>query len=221
MNLIEEKTTMMFNYIFILEAKNDVVFLKDFILENYKNYGILKAKAEDEFWLKNNDKIINIRSTKSDESKSGGWNNFENLVKTANFHKMLSPITKVIVVFDADEDKIQNINHKKNEITKWIDNKFEFDTFFIPFNDNKSIDLEQLLELCFSKKEFVECYNNLKKCVLEKDNLQISKNKGMIVTYRENYTNNNQGYSLDYWKINAGTNTALKTLKNFLDQYLN
>ena len=38
---------MTFSYIFILEAKNDVVFVKDFILENYNNFIVSKEKAEE------------------------------------------------------------------------------------------------------------------------------------------------------------------------------
>ena len=211
---------MMFSYIFILEAKNDVVFLKEFILENYKNYKLLKVKAEDEFWLTNNKFNINVRSTKSDESKSGGWNNFGKLINTANFNKMLNPNTKIIIVFDADEDKIQNIDYKKTEIKKCTNNQFKYDLFFVPFNDGKSIDLEQLLELCISNKDYISCYESLKKCIVEKSNIPFSKNKGMITTYRENYPNNNQGYDLQYWNINADTNSSLTQLKTFLDKHL-
>lgn len=211
---------MMFSYIFILEAKNDVVFLKDFILENYNNFIVSKEKAEDEFWLKNDNIFINIRSTKSDDSKSGGWNNFGKLIETSNFNKMLNSATEVIIIFDADEDKQHNIEHKKAEITKWVNAKFKIDTFFVPFNDEKSIDLEQLLELCILDEDFINCYDGFKNCINGSGKTIISKNKGMIMTYRENYPNNNQGYSSNYWKINAEENSSLEIFKEFLDKYL-
>ena len=222
----------MFDLVLILEDKNDVIFLRDFILKNYCGSDISKAKKlrEKEYKVECNSKIILIKDTnkESDFSETGGWTkiqgliNSETLVKFKNFNENI----KFIALLDADEDKSDNIAIKEKDINSWLENKsFNIDRFYIPFNTNESLNLEQLLELSFNKN-IKECWNQFMECMLNdtiSGAIEPESKKGKIIIYKEiysNFRNKNNEYLSDMWNLDVNTNEYLKPLKEFLDQYL-
>jgi hypothetical protein len=222
----------MVDIVIFVEDKNDVYFFRDFILKNYLNEEIDKSTYVNEktYDLKFENKIVRIQDTNKfkNEENSAGWTKIKGLFASNDIQKMLKSNSeiKLICIFDADESKSENINFKNTQIDSWIQEKdFTIDRFYMPFNDNNSHNLEQLLELSFNKK-FKDCWQDFDSCVFN-NNQEVklpNPNKGKITTYNEYYQNLQNGdfrYLSEIWNLNSNTNENLKPLKEFLDQYLN
>jgi hypothetical protein len=226
MNLLEEKI-FMFDVILVVEDKNDVFFLKAFILKNYINFKENKIK-ECQYSLENDNINLLIRDTKPESEKSGtgGWSKLQNLIGSGFFEdeRYIKASTDFVILFDADEDKSDNIIKKNKDIEKWLLNKqFVIHRFYWPFNNNKSHNLEQLLELSINKpfkwswKIFIAFFKFTKHAIEPKSK------KGKIIIYKDIYLklkNNKNEYLSEMWNLDTSTNKHLKPLKEFLDPYL-
>ncbi len=223
----------MYNIVIFVEDKNDVSFLRDFILLNYCNSDISKSKyiTEKEYEIEFNNKIILIADTNKgikEEDKTGGWSKLKNQINSNFFNKLRleNENIKFLTLFDADEDKSYNIKKKNSDIDNWlIDKSFEIDRFYLPFNNNESHNLEQLLELCFNET-ITDCWQLFIKCIVNENNknaIEPTSKKGKIIIYKDIYSslkNNKNEYLSKMWNLDVNNNKHLKTLKEFLDQYL-
>ena len=222
----------MVDVVLIVEDKNDVFFIRDFILKNYCDSDISKVKKirEKEYLVEYNSKIILIRDTnkESDFSETGGWSKVQGLINSDTLLKLknLNEKIKFITLFDADEDKSDNISKKETDINFWLKNKnFSIDRFYLPFNNNDSHNLEQLLELSFNKN-IKECWDIFMNCILNQQNsdaTQPQSKKGKIIIYKDIYSklkDKKNEYLSEIWNLDAKSNVHLKTLQTFLDQYL-
>jgi hypothetical protein len=221
----------MVDLVLITEDKNDVCFLRDFIIKNYcdSNITISKKIKEKEYLLNVNTKKVLIRDTnkETDFSETGGWSKLQGLVGSDFFIKLKRSNENVnfVTLFDADEDKTDNISKKETDIQNWLENKeFSVNRFYLPFNNESSHNLEQLLELSFNK-EIKECWDIFINCIVNNNNAtEPTSKKGKIVIYKDIYSslkNNKNEYLSEMWNLDINTNENLKPLKEFLDQYLN
>lgn len=222
----------MVELVLITEDKNDVFFLRDFILINYcksDNSNCKKVK-EKEYILTINNKKLLIRGTnkESDFSETGGWTKIEGLINSDFFIKLkrANENIKFLTLFDADEDKDENINHKNEKIDNWLLNKnLSIGRFYLPFNNAESHNLEQLLEFSFNKN-IKECWSTFMNCVINEENtdaIEPESKKGKIIIYKDIYSklkNKKNEYLSEMWNLDVNANEHLKPLKEFLDKYL-
>ncbi|ANO49401.1 hypothetical protein Pf1_01156 [Flavobacterium columnare] len=226
----------MVDLVLITEDKNDVYFIRDFLIKSYcsdKEYSCKKIKEKEyilEFKVEQIIKRILIRDTnkESDHSVSAGWTKLEGLLNSDFFIKSVrnNKEVKFVILFDADEDKPFNIAKKNVDIDNWLKGKdFQIDRFYLPFNNENSHNLEQLLELSF-KQEINDCWEGFTNCLVNEKNLNAvvpTSKKGKIITYKDIYSplnNNKNEYLSELWNLDVNTNEHLKPLKEFLDQYL-
>jgi hypothetical protein len=222
----------MVDLVLITEDKNDVFFLRDFVLKNYCNSdnSVSKKLKEKEYLLSFNSKKVLIRDTnkESDFLETGGWTKLEGLINSDTLIKLQRENEDInfVSIFDADEDKDENIKHKNECIDKWQKGKnLKIERFYLPFNNNESLNLEQLLELSFNKS-IIECWNSFMKCIINEDNstaIEPKSKKGKIIIYKDiysNFKNNKNEYLSEMWNLDVEKNIHLKPLKTFLDQYL-
>ncbi len=130
----------MVDLVLITEDKNDVFFIRDFILKNYcdSDNSICKKIKEKEYLLTFDAKKILIRDTnkETDFSETGGWAKIEGLINSDFFIKLkrLNEEVNFITLFDADEDKQDNISKKETDIKNWLkDKEFKINRFYLPF----------------------------------------------------------------------------------------
>ncbi|MFK7058998.1 hypothetical protein V3Q90_02520 [Flavobacterium oreochromis] len=223
----------MADVVVFVEDKNDVIFLRDFILKNYCNSEIANAKyiTEKEYKITVNNKSILVADTNkgnTEEHQTGGWAKLKGQINSNFFvkQKQENENVRFVILFDADEDKTDNIAKKNTDIDSWLNGKdFEIDRFYLPFNNEKSHNLEQLLELSF-KQEMNGCWEEFTNCLVNEKNpnaIPPTSKKGKIVTYKDIYStlaNKKNEYLSDLWDLDFDTNNNLKPLKEFLDQYL-
>jgi hypothetical protein len=219
----------MFDIVIIVEDKNDVFFVRDFISKNYKSVTQIKPvkKKEAQYVLNIGAKNILIRDTKPENEKSGtgGWSKLKTLIGSNFFkdNRITNGDTVFIALFDGDEDKSDKIEIKEEAVKNWLLNTgIIIHRFYIPFNNEKSHNLEQLLELCFKKpfkslwKTFMLSFQYFIRGASEP-----KSKKGKIITYKEIYSAlNKQEYLSDIWNIEVEKNIHLRPLKGFLDNYM-
>ncbi len=223
----------MVDIVIFVEDKNDVIFLRDFILKNYclSNHSLSKYIKEKEYEIKVGNKIVLIADTNkgiSENDKTGGWSKLKAQINSTFFDKFIreNENVKFVTIFDADEDKTDNISKKETDINSWLLNKkFTIDRFYLPFNDSESHNLEQLLELSFNKN-ITECWKAFIKCIVNEENgdaTEPESKKGKIIIYKDIYSklkNSKNEYLSEMWNLDINTNLHLTKLKTFLDQYL-
>ena len=222
----------MFDIVIFVEDKNDVSFLRDFIIFNYCNEDISKAIyiTEKEYKININNINILISDTNKSESNedTAGWGKIKGQINSGSFERKLqeNENTKFLTIFDADEDKNENIQHKNENIDKWLkDKNFSIERFYLPFNNSDSHNLEQLLELCFNET-ITDCWESFIKCIVNENNtnaIEPTSKKGKIIIYKDIYSslkNSKNEYLSKMWNLGVNTNEHLKPLKEFLDQYL-
>ncbi len=224
----------MIDIVIFVEDKNDVVFVRDFILKNYCNSDVAcyKYVTEKEYEIIVGARKVLIADTNkgnTEEEKTGGWAKIKGQINSNFFIKQINENEniKFITLFDADEDKIDNITKKETDINNWLsDKKYKIDRFYLPFNNSESHNLEQLLELSFNKS-ISECWNAFMNCMVKDGNNEAEEpksKKGKIIIYKDIYSslkNNKNEYLSEMWNLDVQTNENLKPLKQFLDQYLN
>ena len=223
----------MINLVIFVEDKNDVVFVRDFILKTYCNLNSDSAKyiTEKEYEIKIGEKTVLIADTNkgnTEEENTGGWGKLKRQINSNFFVKLKreNENIKFITLFDADEDKAYNIIKKETDINNWLKGKdFEIDRFYLPFNNETSHNLEQLLELSFNKN-IKECWSSFMNCVVNEENadaVEPASKKGKIIIYKDIYSilkNNKNEYLSEMWNLDVNTNEYLNPLKDFLDKYL-
>jgi hypothetical protein len=226
----------MVNFVFILEDKDDVDFMRDFLIVNYCNGNQKccsgknnKKEREKNIELLNGLKI-KIITTSHEEGQTGGWSKIKNLIGSPTLEKLrlLNPETIFISFLDGDENKEDNIEKKEKEILETLKEvnkdggKFQLIRYYIPYNNDKSINLEQLLHLC-KTKPFDSCWEDLEKCLVHEKIESDIHLKGKMITYKEYYNqfkNKSHQYLSEIWNIEEKENKNLTPLKEFLDNYL-
>lgn len=223
----------MVDIVIFVEDKNDVSFIRDFILLNYCNGNIEKSKyiTEKEYEINIKEKKVLIADTNkgnTEQDKTAGWGKLKGQINSTFFDKLQKENENIefLALFDADEDKSENIKHKNENIDKWLkDKNFSIDRFYLPFNNNNSHNLEQLLELSFIEK-ITDCWDSFIKCVVNENNVNATEpksKKGKIIIYKDIYSKlqkNDNEYLSEIWNLDVEKNIHLKPLKTFLDQYL-
>lgn len=224
----------MIDAVLLVEDKNDVLFFRDFILKNYCNSDITKEKyiTEKEYEIQIGNKTILVADTNKGNTEienTGGWAKLKNQINSNFFIKLKGENENInfISLFDADEDKSDNISKKEKDIQNWLNGKkFQIDRFYLPFNNGESHNLEQLLELSFNKN-ITPCWNDFLNCIVNEKNADAtipSSKKGKIIVYKDLYSNlrnKKNEYLSEMWNLDANNNKHLKPLKEFLDPYLN
>jgi len=223
----------MVDIVIFVEDKNDVSFLRDFLLLNYCKSDCTQSKyiTEKEYEINIEGKIVLIADTNkgnTEQDKTGGWAKLKGQINSNFFDKLQreNQNIKFLTLFDADEDKTDNITKKETDIENWlIGKKFTIDRFYLPFNNKESHNLEQLLELSFNES-ISDCWESFIKCIVNKDNtnaIEPKSKKGKIIIYKDVYSslkNKNNEYLSEMWNLNANTNEHLTLLKDFLDKHL-
>ena len=223
----------MVDIVIFVEDKNDVSFLRDFLLLNYCKSDTTKSKyiTEKEYEITIENRIILIVDTNkgnTEEDKTGGWAKLKGQINSTFFDKLQreNQNIKFLTLFDADEDKIDNITKKESDIENWLMSKnFTIERFYLPFNNDESHNLEQLLELSFNKN-ISDCWKSFMKCMVNENNanaIEPKSKKGKIIIYKDIYSslrNKNNEYLSEMWNLDSNTNEHLTPLKEFLDQYL-
>ncbi|MCC9017969.1 DUF3226 domain-containing protein [Flavobacterium lipolyticum] len=223
----------MIDVVLLVEDKNDVSFFRDFILKNYCDSDIKKQKyvTEKEYEITVGNKKIVVADTNkgsTETENTGGWAKLKNQINSNFFIKLKAENEniKFISLFDADEDKSDNISKKEKDIQDWLNGKkTTINRFYLPFNNNESHNLEQLLELSFNKN-ITPCWDDFISCIVNDRNADAtipSSKKGKIIVYKDLYSsirNKNNEYLSEMWNLDTTTNEHLKPLKGFLDQFL-
>jgi 5S rRNA maturation endonuclease (ribonuclease M5) len=155
----------------------------------------------------------------------GGWTNLKDLaslIAEENYKNYL-------IVFDSDFSG-KNIEHKEKEIKKWVGEKFDYSTYYFPYNDTeKGEDLEELVELCITENynKFIPCWIDFEKCLENNISAEINHpdRKRKIFTFKDSLLNIDNCIHENYlkddiWNINFKTNEYLNPLKEFLDKHL-
>lgn len=223
----------MIDLVIFVEDKNDVSFLRDFLLLNYCNSDCTQSKyiTEKEYEITTEGKRVLIADTNkgnTEQDKTGGWAKLKGQINSNFFDKLQreNQNIKFLTLFDADEDKTDNITKKETDIENWlIGKKFTIERFYLPFNNNESHNLEQLLELSFNET-ISECWESFIKCIVNDDNknaIEPNSKKGKIIIYKDIYSklkNTKNEYLSEMWNLDVNTNVHLKPLKQFLDKHL-
>jgi hypothetical protein len=223
----------MVDIVIFVEDKNDVSFLRDFILLNYCNGDISKSIyiTEKEYEINIDVKVILVSDTNKGNTeldKTGGWAKLKGQINSNFFAKLKreNENIKFLTLFDADEDGADNISKKETDINNWLVGKdFEIERFYLPFNNNNSHNLEQLLELSFNES-ITDCWESFINCIVNEDNknaIEPKSKKGKIIIYKDIYSslkNNKNEYLSKMWNLDVITNAHLKPLKEFLDKHL-
>lgn len=224
----------MIDAVILVEDKNDVIFIRDFILKNYcgSNTALARYITEKEYEIQIGNKTILVVDTNkgnTEEENTGGWGKLKGQIDSNFFVKLKRENEDIdfIALFDADEDKPFNIASKEADIENWLSAKeFGIDRFYLPFNNGASHNLEQLLELSFNKN-ITECWDAFMNCIIKVENEDANEptsKKGKIIIYKDIYSNlrnKKNEYLSEMWDIDIQTNEHLIPLKEFLDQYLN
>lgn len=214
----------------LVEGKSDLIFLRDVISVNYKT-ATPKDKIEKKTILESLiefekfDLLIKVCNLNENVNSVGGWTNLKDLASSISEEKYI----RNLIVFDSDFSG-KNIEHKEREINKWFGGKFEYFSFYFPFNvKTKGEDLEELIELCITDNYnmFIPCWISFEKCLESniKSEINYPDRKRKIFSFKDSLLNvdtniHNSYLNSDIWNINFETNSNLKTLKEFLDQYL-
>lgn len=222
----------MFDVVIYVEDKNDVSFLRDFIVLNYCSRDISKAiyitEKEYKINIENKNVLISDTNKTVSNEETAGWGKIKGQINSGSFERKLqeNENTKFLIIFDADEDKNENIKHKNDNIDNWLKEKnFLIERFYLPFNNTESHNLEQLLELSFNES-ITDCWESFINCIVNKDNknaIEPTSKKGKIIIYKDIYSslkNNKNEYLSKMWNLDASTNEHLKPLKEFLDKHL-
>ncbi len=192
-----------------VEDKTQIKFLVDFIAERFKY----------QF-----DYHPNSRKGDPFYSQYGSWNEWtERREKFKENSHESRGITNLLFV-DTDNDfknrkaEIEYLNAQEKEPLK-------FELFLFPDHENTG-SIETLLEKIYRPKEFVDCYNQLEKCVTEKKGI-VPRAKTRIYTLAELVTSEKnrdadlhkdpaRDYRNEYWDLNAA---VLNSLYKFLQPY--
>lgn len=223
----------MVDIVIFVEDKNDVSFLRDFLLLNYCKSDVSKSKyiTEKEYEIEIGEKRVLIADTNkgnTEQDKTGGWTKLKGQINSNFFDKLIRVNQKIkfLTIFDADEDKNENIQHKNENIDKWLkDKNFSIERFYLPFNNNESHNLEQLFELSFNEN-ISDCWESFIKCIVNEENINAiepTSKKGKIIIYKDIYSklkNKDNEYLSKMWNLDVKTNEHLIPLKEFLDNYL-
>lgn len=232
----------MIDFVFILEDKDDIEFMRDFLIINYCDgdkkccSGADNKKEREKNVILINGIQIKIVTTSYHEEGNitGGWSKIKEIIGSPLLEKIKLENSKTIFIsfLDGDEDKLDNIKKKEKEILDTLNKlnegksnaeKFQLIRYYIPYNDKKSFNLEQLLHEC-KTKPFDECWGNLEECVTVKNKIKnVISSKGKMITYKECFDSlidKKHQYLSEIWNIDYKTNEHLTPLKEFLNKYL-
>ncbi len=202
------------------EGISDQRFIRDFLFLNYK------IEISDK-QLNNNEFIHCL----------GGWTNLTNLKEriTEEFSEF-----KTLIFLDADDENTENKSGFK-ESAKFVDdlmkiwNWTNYDKFIFPNNSKEEGEVEDFLEKVINPKnsDIFECWNSFEECITKKGKgYNIPAKKSKIYVYHEVLHENTSAgkekckdkkrnfQDANLWDLDVINNTYLKTLKEFLDQYL-
>jgi 5S rRNA maturation endonuclease (ribonuclease M5) len=211
----------------LVEGKSDLFFLRDLIKTNYncpepKNKMEKKIISETLIEFENFNLLIKVCQLNEKINSVGGWSNLKNLATVIEEQNY----SKILIIFDSDFSG-NNIEYKEREIKKWVNDKFEYSTFYLPYNDkNKGEDLEELIEYCINKdySNFLPCWKSFESCLTQniKADINYPDRKRKIFAFKDSLLNVDQNIHESYlckaiWNIDYKTNDNLALLKEFLD----
>lgn len=184
------------NIKFLVEGKEDIRFLKDFIFHHFKI-----TLQDDSFF--------------SNEGKSEKLNDNTNLIKST-----FNDVQNAILIFDADDtdyrSTIKNIQQQSLDI--------DFETFLFPNNKDKG-NLETLLRNIVTEKDLFGCIDSYVNCIdsLEIARMKPTVEKTKMFIYLDSLLQEAapKGTKRDYlmrnvWNLDS---EYLIPLKNFLFPY--
>jgi 5S rRNA maturation endonuclease (ribonuclease M5) len=214
----------------LVEGKSDLIFLRDIISSNYEKKSVAnkiekKIISEATIEFETFTLLLKVCNLNENINNVGGWTNLKALAASIAEEKY----KEYLILFDSDFSG-KNIKHKEKEIKKWVGEKFEYSTFYFPYNDTeKGEDLEELVELCISENynQFIPCWKNFENCLQGKiqDEINYPDRKRKIFSFKDSLKNVDQNIHESYlkdtiWNINFITNQNLIPLKTFLDKHL-
>jgi hypothetical protein len=218
----------------LVEGESDLIFLRDVIFKSYSSlvnsHKIIEKdtkvkKQISKFLIElNNDKqlILKVCNQQENINSVGGWQELKGEIKFIEIENY----DNCLILFDSDNSKKENIQFKKQQIKNWVNEAFDYQTFFLPLNDEKNgEDLEDLIINSVSEKykNFFNCWQSLENCLKTevKENLKYPDKKRKLFAFKDSLQNIDNGiffnYNSDIWNLKA---EYLNPLKDFLDKYL-
>jgi hypothetical protein len=218
------------NLVIIVEGYSDLLFIRDCIIKNFTSYNLVKdCNTKDEkVELKSKTKhlFLRVTETKQKINDTGGWCKLKTTISLLK-DEFPNNEFKLLVLFDADSSKIENIAHKEKLISDWCQG-LNYETFYLPFNKKDEFDdLEDLIFKCITDKFnfFFECWSGFMGCLEDKFKGEINypEKKRKLFTFKESFKKDNPTIDENYldskfWDINFETNKSLEPLKSFLDK---
>ncbi|HAP94627.1 DUF3226 domain-containing protein [Epilithonimonas hominis] len=211
----------------LVEGKSDLFFLRDLIKTNYtcsepKDKIEKKTISETSMEFENYNLLIKVCQLNEKVNSVGGWTNLKELATVIEEQNY----SKILIIFDSDFSG-NNIDYKEREIKKWVSEKFEYSTFYLPYNDkNKGEDLEELIENCVNEdySSFLPCWKDFENCLTQniKADINYPDRKRKIFAFKDSLLNVDENIHESYlnssiWNIDYTTNDNLTLLKEFLD----
>ena len=162
----------------LVEGVTDVAFVKyicfkNNITKNFNDFKVQKSKiSKIEIYKSTNLNIINIKGQ-------------DNLEYTLNeiITPLMPKIKSLAIIQDADDDYDKSEMNIKIAITNFKIDKPKISYFLTPNNKDKG-DLETLLLSTIKDNDIVKCFDDYKKCLVEKEDIhQKALNKGQVYAY--------------------------------------
>ena len=212
----------MYNYLIIVEGKNDAVFIKDYISYLYNNV-VLEKDLPKEKILKNDTIVIKILV-------AGGYTAISKYLRI-RLEELNDQKFKILIIQDADDPVKDKENGGVVLRKKYLNNiqselSVEFNTFLFP-NNNSDGDIETLLLKIVNEEKHqnsFNCYKSYVDCISQiadkkhSDELLEAKHKVFcyIRTYNgvHNAKEENRNFNNEFWDL---SNEELNPLKNFFN----
>lgn len=217
------------NIVIVVEGKSDLIFIRDIIIKNYNfelTQDLTKKKEEVVFQQDNKKLILKVAKQNENINSKGGWGELKGLIPQLKdqFPKL---DFKLLIIFDSDNTKSDNIEHKKTLIDIWC-KELNYEMFYLPYNKvDEFDDLEDLILTCVTEKFgfFYKCWDEFMKCLdsnfIGKINYPDKKRK--IFTLKDSFEKIHPELHTSYliddvWDIEFKKNNKLNDLKDFLDK---